>query len=161
MTRDQMSLPQLKQKDQSIVLADQDQYQEERKEEDFIIQIAKRAKEEWETFHLEHPNIDEETFVEAQRFCVKLWFLQHGTTFADLPAFEEAEKHFEWEVRERAAEIETIAAMMDNPITQEAPFLSAHIASRAQERSKQAREAITALSSKTAPYLAGKINILR
>src|SRR5260370_12746925 len=60
MTRDPTSFPQPKQKDPPGVLAVQNQDQEERKEEeDFIIQIAKRAKEEWETFHLEHPDIDE------------------------------------------------------------------------------------------------------
>ena len=86
MTRDQTSLSQPKQKDQSRVLAVQDQEDRKAFEEDFVIQVAKRAKEEWETFHLEHPDIDEETFVEAQRFCLKQWFLRHGTMLADLPA---------------------------------------------------------------------------
>src|SRR5947207_312130 len=83
---------------------------------DFIIQVAKRAKEEWESFHLEHPDIDEETFRQAQRFCLKQWFLEQGTVLADLPAFEQAEKHFECEVQERAAHIQAIAEMMADPI---------------------------------------------
>src|SRR5260370_4930 len=159
MMRDQMSLPQPKQKDPPGALAVQNQDQEE--EEDCIIQIAKHAKEEWETFHLEHPDIDEEIFIEAQRFCLKQWFLHHGITLADLPAFEEAETHFACEVQERVAEIEAIAAMMDNPIYWEALSLGVLIATQAQERSKRVREAIKELSSKTAPYLAGKINTLR
>src|SRR5438876_15102 len=53
MTMSQMSPSQPNQKDQSAVLAVQDQNQEEIKKqaEDFIIQVAKRAQEEWETFH--------------------------------------------------------------------------------------------------------------
>src|SRR2546430_12496728 len=113
MTMNQTSPSQPKQRDQSGALAVQDQNQEDikKREEDFIIQVAKRAKEEWETFHLEHPDIDEETFRQAQRFCVKEWFLQHRTTLADLPALERAEKHFACEVQERAAKIEAITEM--------------------------------------------------
>src|SRR2546423_6267479 len=144
------------QKDQQVALIVQDQDEEESKEEDFIIQVAKRAKEEWETFHLEHPDIDEETFVQAQRFCIKEWFLQHGTLLADLPAFEQAEKHFACEVQERAAKIEAITEMMADPIYEEAQFLAAYITAQAQERSKQAREAIQESSSHQARYLAGK-----
>src|SRR5260370_21000586 len=159
MMRDQMSLPQPKQKDPPGALAVQNQDQEE--EEDCIIQIAKRAKEEWETFHLEHPDIDEEIFVEAQRFCLEQWFLHHGITLADLPAFEEAEAHFAFEVQERAAEIEAIAGMMDDPIYCDALSLGGLTATQAQERRKRVRAAIKELSSKPAPYLAGKINQLR
>src|SRR6266699_192927 len=126
MTMNQTSLSQPKQKDQPAALAEQDQEQEEREafEEDFVIQVVKRAKEEWKTFHLEHPDIDEETFVEAQRFCLKQWFLQHGTTLADLPSFGQAEKHFAFEVQERAVHIEAITEMMEDPIYWDVEFLS-------------------------------------
>src|SRR6266699_433790 len=96
MTIDQTSPPQPKQRGQPETLTIQDQEQEEREafEEDFVVQVIKRAEEEWETFHLEHPDVDEETFRQAQRFCLKQWFLQHGIVLADLPAFGRAEKHF-------------------------------------------------------------------
>src|SRR6266571_6536760 len=149
MMRDQMSLLQPKQKDQSRVLAVQDQEDRKAFEEDFVIQVAKRAKEEWETFHLEHPDIDEETFRQAQQFCLKQWFLQHGTTLADLPAFEQAEKQFKCEVERRAAEIQAITAMTDNPIYWDTQCLGAYITAQAQERSKRVREAINELNSNT------------
>src|SRR5260370_20967254 len=163
MTGDLTLLPQPKQKDQPGTLAVQNQDQEDGKEfeEDFVIQVIKHAKEEWETFHLEHPDIDEETFVEAQRFCLKQWFLQHGTTLADLPAFGQAEKHFACEVQERAAHIEAITEMMEDPIYWDAQFLGAHIIVQAQEQSTRAREAIKQLSSKTTQYLDEKISQLR
>src|SRR5260370_27634102 len=163
MTGDLTLLPQPKQKDQPGTLAVQNQDQEDGKEfeEDFVIQVIKHAKEEWETFHLEHPDVDEETFVEAQRFCLKQWFLQHGTTLADLPAFGQAEKHFAFEVQERADHIEAITEMMEDPIYWDAELSSVYITAQAQERSTRAREAIKQLSSDTTPYPARKISQLR
>src|SRR2546429_3716861 len=163
MIMNQTSFPESQHEDLQVAMALRDQEEIEKREENFIVQVAARAREEWETFHLEHPDIDEETFRQAQRFCVKQWFLQEGALLSDLPAFERAKKHFEFEVKGRAAEIQeqVTTAMMTGLIYQEAQSLGVHIATQARQRSKRAHEALEELSSDRAPYLMGKIQKLR
>src|SRR4051794_31404316 len=80
--------------------------------EDFLAQVVMRAGKEWEAFHLQHPDVDEETFYQAQRFCVKEWFFQRGTILCNLRAFVQAQKHFGYEIQERAAEIQATSIMI-------------------------------------------------
>src|SRR5260370_39989858 len=91
--------------DQIAELAVQDE-EIEKEEESFLAQIVIRERKEREIFHLVHPDVDEETFRQAQRFYVKQWFLQEGTLLYDLAAFERVKKHFEFEVKRRGAEIQ-------------------------------------------------------
>src|SRR6266576_4896654 len=133
----QTSLPASHREDLQVALAVRDQEEVEKREESFIAQVAVRAKKEWETFHLDHPDVNEETFRQAQRFCIKQWLLQEGTVLSDLPAFERAKKHFEFEVKGRVVEIQMITAMMEDPIYPAAWSLGAEIAAQARQRSKR------------------------
>src|SRR5207248_132238 len=90
-----------------------------------------------ETFHRQHPDIDEETFCEAQRFCVKQWLVQRDISLCNLPAFERAHMHFIGEVLQRAAELQAIS-MMTISTYQEAQSLADDIAAQAQDRAKEA-----------------------
>src|SRR5690348_8219543 len=111
----------LQNEDPHAALAVQDQEEEQ----SFIAQFSMRAREAWETFHLEHPDVDEEMFRQAQRLYVKQWFLQEGILLSDLPAFERAKKHFECDVIGRVAEIQeqVTTAMMIGPLYREMPSL--------------------------------------
>jgi len=156
----QRSLPKSKHEDQQLAALVQDQEDIKKVKEDIIVQILMRARKEWEAFHHQHPDIDEETFCQAQRFCVKQWLLQGGIVLSDLPAFERAQDHFAFEVIERATEIEVTTLMMKDPFPM-VRSLAAPIAAQAQLRSKRLREVIGELSSKKGSYLAGKVDRLR
>ena len=139
---------------------DQDQEGERKREENFIVQMLMRARKEWETFHRQHPDVDEETFCEAQRLCVKQWMLQRGIVLCSLSAFERARKYLEGEVQKCVDELD-ILSLMTTYTYREARALGNRMTAQAQQRSTQAHKTMIEVSSKKVSYLVDKVNRLR
>jgi len=53
------------------------------REAHFVARVTELARKEWETFHLEHPDADEETLRQTQRFCVQQWVTQKATLLSE------------------------------------------------------------------------------